>query len=198
MATGRDGRTTLAVPLALRLAARIQERPIEQFRSDPTQLANGLRDLLDAVAPDGVAVTLAAVLAPEVDGGLNGPRTECALEATRRLRATVGDSAVLLAGLPASPGAVLLDAARRFITAGVDVLLLDSASTAASSRTILNIARFHRVVAASREPAAGFTVPQVIGLDTARPEAGLVITPDDVPEQSSVVEVQGWVRAVRI
>ncbi len=48
LASGQRG-YTLAVPLALHVSARIAERDPEDFLRDPTQLANALRDLIEAV-----------------------------------------------------------------------------------------------------------------------------------------------------
>ena len=44
------------------MSARIAERDAGDFVCDATQLANALRDLIEAVGPDGVPVTDAAVL----------------------------------------------------------------------------------------------------------------------------------------
>ena len=57
LAVPGGGQHVLAVPLALRLAARIQERPLDGYFSDPTQLANGLRRLPAGRGADGLVIT---------------------------------------------------------------------------------------------------------------------------------------------
>ena len=172
------GRHTLAVPLAPRLAARIAERPWEAFLTDPTQLANGLGDLLDAVRPDGVAVTTPTMDVP-------GHR-EAALEATRRLRVSAGDEAVLVAVLAVPPGGT--DDVTAFLDAGVDGVVLEGSPDPATTKTITNMCRFHRVMAAA---------PVRVGLDAPVPAAGLVLTDGDCPADVDVTTVAAWVRAVQ-
>lgn len=195
--TQGGGRHTLAVPLALRLAAKIAERPWEAFLSDPTQLANGLGDLLEAVRPDGVPVTLPAVLAEDPDGA----RFEAALEATRRLRVTVGDDAVLVAVLGPGPG--LVDTVRAFLDAGIDGVVLDGAVAADQARTIGNVTRFHRAMAHVLGPqndqqgGSGLPGAEAVPLDAPAAKTGLVLTDGEVPEGTTVPAVQDWVAAVR-
>jgi hypothetical protein len=204
IAARRGGRHTLAVPLALRLAAKIAERPWEAFLTDPTQLANGLGDLLAAVRPDGVPVTLPAVLADDAGGA----RLEAALEATRRLRVTVGDGAVLVAVLAAGPG--VLDTVRAFLDAGVDGIVLDggvpdgavldggaAGVDAAQARTIGNVARFHRAMAHVLGPGgAGLPGAGAVPLGAPVPATGLVLTEGEVPDGTAVPVVQDWVAGV--
>lgn len=190
IALGRGGQHTLAVPLALRLAARIAERPLDEFFTDPTQLANGLRDLVEAVHPDGLVVTLPDVLADDT-----GPRLECALEATRRLRSTAGDGVALFAVLDGS-GAVV-DVVRAFLDAGVDGTVLTGACPPDAARTIGNVSRFHRAIAqAHAVDAHGLPAPSVVPLASPRPAVGLVITDGEVPADTAVPVVEDWLRAV--
>ncbi|MGD9528919.1 MAG: hypothetical protein AB7V44_19240, partial [Pseudonocardia sp.] len=163
IAQRRGGRNTLAVPLALRLAAKISERPWEAFLAEPTQLANGLGDLLDAVGPDGVPVTLPGVQ------GVEGHH-DAALEATRRLRVTVGDSAVLVAVLGGVPG--LVDTARAFLDAGVDGVVLTGDVDPAQARTVGNVARFHRAMA----HVLGASVSGLPGVETVPLDAPAATT----------------------
>jgi hypothetical protein len=179
IAGGRGGRHTLAVPLAPRLAARIAERPWEAFLTDPTQLANGLGDLLDAVRPDGVAVTLPSLAATP------GHR-EAALEATRRLRVSAGDGAVLVAML--SPGPGDLDDVKAFLDAGVDGIVLEGSADPDRAKTIANMCRFHRVVAG---PSAR------VALDDPAPGTGLVLTDGECPADTDVTTLAAWVAVVR-
>lgn len=198
IAAGRAAGLRLVVPLALRAAARISARPIDRFLVDPTQLANGLKELRDAVLADGICLSLGDGMEREALGAgpplverlLAGARVATALEAGRRLRATVGDGAVLLAGLtgPAQLaretglpleecGALLGQLARHFCEAGADVVLLREPTVAAGERrawvevmrTIGNIARFFRAL------------PYCLGDTTTQPasddEAGLPAAP---------------------
>lgn len=211
---------SLVVPLALRLAARIQERPLPAYFADPTQLANGLSDFLQAVGPDGVVVTDPEALSDEITatdpGGLTAaPRVAAALEATHRLRITAGDTAVLAARLPGparsaellrgSAGTRVLQVlAKEFLAAGADILLLaeaeggDTAAHEAVLRTVANMARFHR----ARCYLTGATVhfleePTVIPLAAPHAATGLVITDQDLPADTSMSAVREWVAGVR-
>jgi hypothetical protein len=58
MAQGRGAGERLVVPLALATAAQISARPLDEFFTDPTQLANGLLELQRAIASEGVVVAL--------------------------------------------------------------------------------------------------------------------------------------------
>ncbi len=219
LAGGGSSQHALAVPLALRLAARIQERPLDGYLSDPTQLANGLRDFLQAVGPDGLVITDPDALADDVAAAEPGalaaaPRVSAALEAARRLRGTVGDTAVLVARLP-GPAAVAghragrSDAAevvrvlaREFLGAGVDVILLaEKEGTAADEpalRTVANMARFHRALSyLSGATASCMAAPSVVPLDRPAPARGLVITERDLPPDTSLTAVQHWITVVR-
>lgn len=219
IASGRGGRHTLAVPLALRLAARIQERPLADFFTDPTQLANGLREFLDAVRPDGLVVTDPEALDEDAvraapDGLAATPRIGTALEATGRLRQTIGDGAVLLAVLPGpatvaerrdkqEAGEVVRTLAKEFVGAGVDVVLFTEppganvADFEAPLRTSANLARFHRAATYLRGASVPFlAAPTVLPLSEPRPCTGLVITETDLPSDTDVTAVQDWVTAV--
>lgn len=192
IAARRGGQHTLAVPLAPRLAAKIAERPWEAFVSDPTQLANGLRDFLEAVRPDGVAVTLPAVLGQDPDG----VRLEAALEATRRLRTTVRDDAVLIAVL--GPDPALVDTVRAFLDAGVDGIVVDGDVHPDAARTIGNVTRFHRAMAhVLGRGASGLAGAEVVALDAPVPKTGLVLTDGECPEGTTIPAVQNWLTAVR-
>lgn len=221
IATRRGGRHTLAVPLALRLAARIQERPLDDFFTDPTQLANGLNDLLDAIGPDGLVVTDPAVLADEVASvpaaGLpSSVRTGTALEATRRLKSTVGDTAVLVAVLPGpatiaeargdvrAGGEIAEALGKAFLGAGIDVIVFSEPENMPfgdfepSLRTIANMARFHRALTYLAGAKVSFVdAPAVVPLEDPRPAEGLVLTEEDLPTDTDITAVQDWVAAIR-
>lgn len=183
----RDGQHTLAVPLAPRLAAKIAERPWEAFLTDPTQLTNGLHDLIEAVRPDGVSVTVAEHVTDPA-------HRAAALEATRRLRATVRDDAVLLAVLPALPD--LLDTVKAFLEAGIDGIVLVGETSPDEARTIGNVTRFHRAMAhVLGAGASGLPDAEVLPLDAPAPKQGLVLT--ECGPEAQIPQVQDWLAAVR-
>jgi hypothetical protein len=195
-----DGRG-IAVPLAHRLAARIQERDWEDFTCDPTQLANGLRDLADAVAPDGLAVCLPDVL---LEGGADVLASEqgaAAVEATRRLRTSMGDRVALVACLPgptevAGAAGAVLAAAKEFLAAGADAIVV-LGPAAGSLSTLANVARFHQAVALGDDAAHGLPVVERRPLTDPSPALGLVLTDVHLARETDVSELEDWVSAVR-
>jgi hypothetical protein len=195
-----DGRG-IAVPLAHRLAARIQERNWEDFTCDPTQLANGLRDLVDAVAPDGLAVCLPDVL---LEGGadlLGCEQGAAAVEATHRLRASMGDRVALVACLPGPADVTggaegVLTAAKEFLAAGADAIVVLGAP-AGSLSTLANVARFHQAVALGDDEAHGLPVVERRPLDEPAPAKGVVLTDVHLARDTDVSELEDWVAAVR-
>lgn len=195
-----DGRG-IAVPLAHRPAARIQERDWADFTRDPTQLANGLRDLADAVAPDGLAVALPDVLLEGGDDLLASEQGTAAVEATRRLRTSLGDRVALLACLP-GPGAVaggaegVLTAAKEFLAAGADgVVVLGSPSGSLS--TLANVARFHQAVALGGESGHGLPLVERRPLEAPSPGVGVVLSDGHLARETDLVALEDWVLAVR-
>jgi len=218
IATGRDGQHTLAVPRALRLAARIQERPLDEFFTDPTQLANGLTELIEAVHPDGVVVTEPDVLEEEITSTTElatSPRISTAVEATHRLRNTSGDTIALVALLPGpariaahtgdQEGAaeIAQTLVQTFLGAGLDAAVLvehrdaDVAAHQDPLRTIANMARFHRALThLLGAPSSVLPAPSVVPLDLPQPAAGLVLTDGDLPTDTDITLVQDWVAAV--
>lgn len=196
IAAKRGGQHTLVVPLAPRLAARIAERPYDAFLTDPTQLANGLGDLLDAVAADGVAVTLPGDLAEDPDGD----RRDAALEATRRLRTSRADDAALLAVLDGGRED-LVELVKAFLEAGADGIVLDGTAgpiDPATARTVANLARFHRSMAhVVGADVSGLPGAEVVPHDAPVPKSGLVLTDGECPEDTTVTTVIDWVAGVR-
>ncbi len=200
LARGQGDGRGIAVPLAHRLAARIQERDWEDFTCDPTQLANGLRDLADAVAPDGLAVCLPDVL---LEGGpdLHGSdQAHAAVEATRRLRTSFADRVALLAVLPGpadvSGGADgVLTAAKEFLAAGADGVVVLGAP-AGSLSTLANVARFHQAVALGDHPGHGLPVVVRQPLDGPAAAAGVVLTDVHLAAGTDVSAVEDWVAAI--
>ena len=207
---------TLAIPLALHVAARIQERDPEEFLYDATQLANALRDLADAVDPDGVPVTCADLIlaaCPSIPALLGSEQLSAAAEATRRLRASFGDRLALLAGLP-GPAAVaaatggtpaaaadaVLALGKEFLAAGADVLLVeeDTELTGAAMSTLANVARFHQAVTVAHgAPRYGLPGTTLVPLSEAVPGTGVVTTPEHLPRETDIGLLRDWVSTVR-
>ncbi|GAA4879496.1 hypothetical protein [Actinomycetospora straminea] len=134
------------------------------------------------MAPDGVAVTLPSLA--EVAG-----HRDAAVEAARRLRASRGDTAVLLAVLD-GPG--LLDDVKAYLDAGVDGVVVTGGVDAATARTVGNVCRFHRAMAHGPGLAAPVTRP----LGAPAPSTGLVLS-DECPADTDVTAVAAWLAAVR-
>lgn len=206
LASGRGDGAGIAVPLALRLAARIQERDWDEFSCDPTQLANGLRDLVDACAPDGVPVTSPEILLAGGQDLLAFEQGKAAVEATRRLRASMGDRVALVACLP-GPASVnggaagLLSTAKEFLAAGADVIVVEDGPGDGVPRvalgTLANVARFHRAVAVSAVGGYGLPVVERVPLAAPRTGVGVVLTDEHLPRETDLGDVEDWVDGVR-
>ncbi len=224
MVQGRGGSERVVLPLALGAAAQISARPLDEFFTDPTQLANGLLELQRALGSEGVVVALGEGFERASGETLDlasldqpGTRLAAALEATRRLRATLGDSAALLAGLTgpatlaqqfntdlASAGAAFGTLVKAFCEAGIDILLcLDSAPAADAEvwqdalKTAGNIARFHRALPLCVAPDGPFPAPLALDLDAPVPlAAGVVVTAGRVPDDASIETLRQWVATV--
>ncbi len=221
LAAGQPG-GTLAIPRALHVSARIAERDAGDFVCDATQLANALRDLIEAVGPDGVPVTDAGVL---LAGGarslLASEQLAAALEATGRLRASYGDAIVLAAVLPgpaviaaaagaAGPGGpggagaagadLVLALGREFLAAGADVLIVhdDEELPGTSLGTLANIARFHQAPALAH-PAGRYGLPAVAacGLRSPAHVPGVAVTTESLARDTDLAVLRDWVTAVR-
>lgn len=202
LAQGRPDGRGIAIPLALQVAARIQERDWEDFTCDATQLANGLRDLVDACAPDGIPVTTPEVLlaSPDPVGGIE---VQTALEATSRLRASMGDRVALVACLP-GPAALpegcqdVLELGRAFLGAGADaIVILEHHGDPAGLSTLANVARFHRAAAMGCCREHGLPVIERIPLADPRHAVGVVMTTDPLPRDTDVSALEDWVEVVR-
>ncbi len=191
------------MPLGLRVAARIQERDWDDFTCDPTQLANGLRDLADACGPDGVPVSSAETLLAGGPDPLAGEQGQAALEATRRLRASFGDRLVLIACLPgpaslAGGRDALLDVGKQFLAAGVDVLVvLGHHADEPQLGTLANVARFHQALAVGCCGAQGLPEAERVPLADPRPVPGLVLTAEELPGDTDLSLLEDWVDGVR-
>ena len=140
----------LVCPLVVAQAAEIDALPVARFLADPTKLCNGLRMLSEALRTD---VIVTADGRPELL--TDGVQAAAAVEATRRLAASVADVA-LAAALPGpGRGGDPLPLARAFLEAGANLLLLveeqplpagSGATWRAAANTVANVARFHQAV----------------------------------------------------
>jgi hypothetical protein len=207
---------TVAVPLALHVSARIAERDAEEFVYDPTQLANALRDLIDAVDPDGVPVCDPDVLLAGCRTArdiLTSGHLKAAVEATGRLRTSYGDDIVLVAILPgpvaiarhiAATGAVatdiILTLGKEFLGAGADMIVVhDEAEVPDTSLTTLaNVARFHQAAALSHA-VERYGLPATVPLDLYAPAhvPGVALTPRPLARDTDISVLRDWVAAVR-
>lgn len=204
----------LAVPLALHVAARIAERDPEDFLYDPTQLANALRDLAEAVGPDGLVLTDAAVLADEIRSLGQVEHSEAltvALEATRRLRSSYADRIALVAVIPgperlrtAGGGEAVLAVGQALLAAGADVLVLDDQTDRPSDgeglplTTLANVARFHQGVAVAHGTSRfGLTATTTAALTVPTGAGGIVTTPAQLPRDTDLEVLRDWIAGVR-
>jgi hypothetical protein len=206
---------TVAVPLALHVSARIAERDAEEFVYDPTQLANALRDLADAVDPDGVPVCDAGVLLADcqtVADIVASEQLTAAVEATRRLRTSFGDAIALVAVLPgpaaiarvAGAGTASADAVlalgKEFLAAGADVLIVQDEDElpGAALTTLANVARFHQAAALSHGTERyGLTATAPVDLHAPAHVAGVAVTPGSLARDTDLSVLRDWVTAVR-
>lgn len=222
---GRGAGERLVIPLAFDTAASISARPLEDFRHDPTQLANGLLELHRTLGADGVCVALAdGMELASADGGeldvdslcSDGTRVAASLEACRRLRATLGDSAALLAGLTgpatlavqfgideAAAGTAFAALVKRYCEAGCDLVLIcedapavDEAAWADALKTTANIARFHRAHALLLGVDGPLPAPVQVALAVStRGGTGVVTTAGVVAVDADLEDLRGWVAA---
>ncbi|MBI2799634.1 MAG: hypothetical protein HYX63_05015 [Gammaproteobacteria bacterium] len=221
IALGRGATERVIGPLAFETAAQISARPLDEFRTDPTQLANGLNEFQRATATDFICCALANELELASSGGVltleawltPGQRLYASLEACKRLRITVGDNVALLVGLtgpatlaaqfnaPLSAVSEIFSAlVKHFCEAGADlVLVIDPTGSNADTgindilRTASNIARFHRGLTLGWEPASSLPQPQRVPLASPLVAgAGITTTDTIVAADASIEAVRRW------
>ena len=214
LASGLAG--TLAVPLALHVSARIAERDAEDFLYDPTQLANALRDLIEAVGPDGVPVSHPSVLmmgCRSASDVLGSQQLGVALEASRRLRTSYADAIALVAVLPgpsalsarlgaeaAAVNLTLVGLGQEFLAAGADVIVVDDDAEmpGVSLTTLSNVARFHQAIALSHGASRyGLAAATAVDFESPRPATGVVVTRAWLPRDTDIARLSDWITAVR-
>jgi len=213
IAKGRGRGERLIVPLAFEVAARISARPPAAFRTDPTQLANGLAELRAAIGADGVFVAGA--------GGMERDPAQLAasVEACRRLRATLADEAVLCAAVtgpatlagalalaPAGAAEQLVASVQALCEAGADAIIVveDVPVPAAEEAwadaltTAGNIARFHQGLAYLWQGEGPLPEPARLPLDEPSTAGlGLVTSDRVVPANYDIEALRQWVAACR-
>jgi hypothetical protein len=224
IAQGRGAGERLVLPLAFDTAANISARPLDEFRHDPTQLANGLLELHRAIGSDGICCALGGEHESAAGGPLDvaalcasGTRVAASLEACRRLRATLGDGAALLAGItgPATLatqfGTDFATAATAFTAlvkcycdAGCDLVVVFEDSTPQDAeawsdalKTAGNIARFHRALALSWDGGGPLPQPVKLELHGASASAGVITTIRPVAADESIETLRAWVAGLR-
>lgn len=220
---GRDHR--VVIPLAFEVAARISARPLDEFRNDATQLANGLGELQGAIQADGIVVALAGEMELLASAGqgldpnaiIAGKPVAASLEACTRLRETYGDDAALLAGLtgPAtlaqqfngdlgSANECFAALVKAFCAAGADAVMLFEHQDAvedevwqAGIRTADNIARFHQAcLLAWRSNNVPVPVKHALTAPAAD-GVGFITTDAVVPADSDIESLRNWVAKTR-
>ncbi len=222
IATGRAQDDRLVVPFAFEVAARISARPLDDFFTDPTHLANGLSELHQATGADGIlcADARGMELASAGTAGLdvnhissNG-RVGASLEACRRLRITLENSGILLAAVsgPATlekQFAVSGDDAveafaelvSHFCEAGADGIITVESELPGDNEcwedgliTARNIAAFYRVMMYLWDSEGPLPNPLRTQLDAPQKGgAGLVMTHEAVPPDYDIEKLRHWV-----
>jgi hypothetical protein len=148
------------------------------------------------------------VITPHVllEGGadvIGSEQARAALEATRRLRSSMGERVALVACLPGPTalvggGDTLLEATKAFLAAGVDaVVVLEGHDEPSDLGTLANVARFHRAVALGCCAAHGLPTVERVPLAAPRVGVGLILTDEDLPREIDVTDLEDWVDAVR-
>lgn len=226
IAGGRGGNIRLVVPFAFEVAARISARPLDEFFTDPTHLANGLSELHHAIGADGIlcadarAMELdsAGAAGLDIDHITNNGRVGASLEACRRLRITLDDGGIVLAAVSGPANlekqfSVSLETAveafveivRHFCEAGADgIIVMDSESPddiecwEDGLMTARNIAVFYRSMMYLWD--AEGPLPNPVRTNLAMPKtegAGLIMTREAVPADYDIEALRYWVTESR-
>ena len=226
IAGGRGGSSRLVVPFAFEVAARISARPPDEFVTDPTQLTNGLSELHQAIAADGIlcadarSMELDSAGTTGLDVGhiINNGRVGASLEACRRLRITLGEEGILLAAVtgPATlekqfavSGATAVEAfvdiIRHFCEAGADGIITAEQETPADNEcwedgliTARNVAVFYRAMMYLWDTEG--PLPNPVRTNLAMPKnngTGLIMTREIVPPDYDIEALRQWVVASR-
>ena len=226
IAMGRARDIRLVVPFAFEVAARISARPLNEFFTDPTHLANGLSELHQAIGADGLLcadargmeLASAATAGLDIEYIINNGRVGASLEACRRLRITLDNEGILLAAVsgPATlekqfavSGSTAVEAfveiVRYFCEAGADgIMVVDAAAPTDNEcwedglMTARNIAVFYRAMMHLWD--AGGPLPNPVRTQLAMPKndgTGLIMTQEVVPADYNIEALRHWVTESR-
>ena len=226
IAGGRGGNIRLVVPFAYEVAARISARPLDEFFTDPTHLANGLSELHQAIGADGVLCADARGMELESAGTAdldvehitgNG-RVEASLEACRRLRITLDNDGIVLAAVsgPATlekqfsvsaeaAAEAFVEVVRHFCDAGADGVIVmepelpgDNECWEDGLMTARNIAVFYRSMMYLWDTEGPLPNPVRTNLAMPKSEgAGLIMTREPVPADYDIEALRHWVTESR-
>lgn len=207
------GSPGVASPLALPLAARIQERPWETFLVDPTSLANGCRDLVDAVSPDVIVATSVSVLTTGIADRLldDVAHWSAALEAVGRLAASLTTRAAVGVHLPAPSALIaagrdreralgeITEAGRAALDAGAHLIVVEQTDVEPEGEltTLSNVASFHQAfVVSSGGGFAGLPGSRRVPLGAPEPGSGVMLTDHELERHTDVSVLSDWVYEV--
>ena len=222
IATGRGRDARLVVPFAFEVAARISARPLDDFFTDPTHLANGLSELHQAIGADGILcadargmeLASAGAAGLDIDHITGNGRVGASLEACRRLRITLGNSGILLAAVsgPATlekqfavsgddAAEAFAELVRRFCEAGADGIIAAESELPGDSEcwedgllTARNIAVFYKVMMYLWDREGPLPNPVRTQLDAPQTDGGgLVMTYEAVPPDYDIEKLRQWV-----
>ena len=226
IAGGRGGNIRLVVPFAFEVAARISARPLDEFFTDPTHLANGLSELHQAIGADGILCSdargmeldSAGTAGLDIDHIINNGRVGASLEACRRLRITLDNKGIVLAAVsgPATlekqfsvSGETAVEAfveiVRYFCDAGADGIIVmesempdDNECWEDGLLTARNIAVFYRSMMYLWDMEGPLPNPVCTNLAIPKNEgAGLIMTREAVPADYDIEALRYWVTESR-
>ena len=222
IALGRARDVRLIVPFAFEVAARISARPLDDFFTDPTHLANGLSELHQATGADGILcadargmeLASAGTAGLDINHIVSNGRVGASLEACRRLRITLEKEGILLAAVsgPATlekQFAVSGDDAveafaelvRHYCEAGADGIITVESELPGDNEcwedglmTARNIAAFYRVMMYLWDSEGPLPNPVRTQLDAPQKDGeGLVMTCEAVPPNYDIEKLRHWV-----
>lgn len=222
IALGRARDVRLVVPFAFEVAARISARPLDDFFTDPTHLANGLSELHQAIGADGIVCAdargmefaSAGTAGLDIDYIASNGRVGASLEACRRLRITLENEGILLAAVSgpatlekqfATSGDDAVEAftelVRHFCEAGADGIIAVESESPGDNEcwedgliTARNIAVFYRVMMYLWDSEGPLPNPVRTRLDAPQKDGeGLVMTCEAVHPDYDIEKLRHWV-----
>ena len=226
IAGGRGGNIRLVVPFAFEVAARISARPLDEFFTDPTHLANGLSELHQAIGADGVLcadargmeLDSAGTAGLDIDHIIGNGRVGASLEACRRLRITLDNEGIVLAAVsgPATlqkqfsvsgvtAAEAFVEIVRHYCDAGTDgIIVMESAMPDDGEcwedglSTARNIAVFYRAMMYLWDMEGPLPNPERTNLAMPKNDrSGLIMTRETVPADYDIEALRNWVTQSR-